>query len=92
MALGRVMQLPGRHGRPGETGLAWDVYLLYKREARWRDGPPAPGFWMHQMMGIDPGLAPFFDGEVFRKRVRELLGDDAGDAVGDDHEAGPVER
>src|SRR5487761_40451 len=36
---------------------AWDVYLLYRRGARWDEAvPPAPAFWMHQL--TDPHADP----------------------------------
>lgn len=28
---------------------AWDVYLVFTRQAKWGDTPPAPDFWMHQL-------------------------------------------
>jgi len=28
---------------------AWDVYLLFDRNAEWNDEPPAPQDWMHQL-------------------------------------------
>lgn len=35
----------------GESDLqhAWDVYLLFDRQARWDELPPAPHFWQHQL-------------------------------------------
>lgn len=32
---------------------AWDVYLIYPRDAEWKDGPPVPAYWMHQL-NLDP--------------------------------------
>lgn len=40
--LGYALRLPA--GR-----LAWDVFLLYGRGARWDAGVPVPGYWQHQL-------------------------------------------
>jgi hypothetical protein len=50
---------------------AWDVYLLYHRNARWDDAPPAPAYWEHQLG--DEVKAPVLDGPRFAQQVRELL-------------------
>lgn len=48
----------------GLEGLAWDVYLIYGKQATWdKEEPPKPDFWMHQLppkTGADPRnlLAP----------------------------------
>jgi hypothetical protein len=34
--------------------MAWDVYLLYGADAGWRETPPAPAEWLHQLSGEDP--------------------------------------
>jgi hypothetical protein len=51
---------------------AWDLYLIYGPDARW-DGPvpPAPSFWMHQLMGVDNG--PLLDADVFGAEVSKTL-------------------
>lgn len=54
---------------------AWDVYLIYAREANWeRDGPPSPTFWMHQLSS-DPGAdsSLHLSNEVFFRRLSELF-------------------
>ena len=33
----------------GEGQLAWDVYLFYDEDSVWKDCPPAPGGWVHQL-------------------------------------------
>ena len=33
------------------AGPAWDIYLFYDREAEWKDDPPKPFDWMHQLSG-----------------------------------------
>jgi hypothetical protein len=49
---------------------AWDLYLIYGREARW-DGPtpPMPQFWMHQLRTPDPAL--LLDTKVFAQKLSE---------------------
>ncbi|MEM9492571.1 MAG: hypothetical protein AAGC55_25710 [Myxococcota bacterium] len=55
---------------------AWDIYMIYGRNARW-DGalPPKPKFWMHQLGSRDkprvPG--PFLQSSVFTARVNAAL-------------------
>jgi len=34
--------------------MAWDVYLLYGPDAEWKDAPPAPAEWLHQLPGENP--------------------------------------
>jgi hypothetical protein len=34
--------------------MAWDVYLLFDGKAQWKDSPPAPTEWLHQLVGEDP--------------------------------------
>jgi hypothetical protein len=53
-SLGARLALPPRD--PGRTtGVAWDVYLLFGRGARWGD---APAFWMHQLDEVPASQAP----------------------------------
>ena len=49
---------------------AWDVYLLYPPEAEWKQQPPIPGYWMHQL-GLES--APTLNGETFAGEVNKLL-------------------
>ena len=56
-----------------ESQLAWDVYLLYGRQARWKGGPlPEPLDWMHQL-NVE-GLERALVGEELAMRVRRELG------------------
>ena len=32
-------------------GPAWDIYFLYKKGEQWKDVPPEPAEWMHQLGG-----------------------------------------
>ncbi len=52
-------------------GPAWDIYLLYDRNAEWKDRPPTPSFWMDQI-GAEKGTP--FQGDKLAQRVRDLLG------------------
>lgn len=45
----RVLQL-------GPALRAWDVYLVYGREAEWTNAPPAPSYLMDQL-GLEQGRA-----------------------------------
>ena len=63
-AYSRILGLPD--ARP-----AWDVYLLFDRNAQWTDQPPAPQGWMHQLP-----LAPAerrLDGDRLAAEVGKLL-------------------
>lgn len=51
-------------------GPAWDIYLLYDRDAEWKDQPPSPTYWMDQL-GIEKGTP--FEGEKLAKQVRRLF-------------------
>lgn len=74
-ALGRVLALPpGRLDEGRAQGIAWDVYLLYERGARWSEPAPAPTFWMHQLDQVTPVVAPELDGAALRARVEAALG------------------
>ena len=53
---------------------AWDIYLLYGRDARWEgERPPVPRYWMHQLGSKRrPRVnAPFWDARVFLDHVRD---------------------
>jgi len=49
---------------------AWDVYLLYPPDAEWKEQPPKPVYWMHQL-GIES--APVLNGETLAGEVNKLL-------------------
>ena len=61
-------------GLPDEQP-AWDVYLLFDRDAQWTDKPPAPPYWMHQL-GIDEERQ--FDGTKLASKAAKLLKQGAG--------------
>ena len=54
---------------------AWDVWMLFGREARWSEaGPPEPAWWEHQLGGL--GLPPErqLDPDRFAMKAAGLLG------------------
>lgn len=52
------------------NGPAWDVYLLFERDAEWKEQPPSPVFWMDQL-GLENGRP--FDGDVLAQQIRGYL-------------------
>lgn len=63
--------LPTKRVDSNDYARAWDVYLLFAPQTEWKDQPPAPDFWMHQLWGVDPKNK--FDGEALAKEVNKLL-------------------
>ena len=63
-AYSRILGLPD--ARP-----AWDVYLLFDRNAEWTDQPPAPQDWMHQLPR-EPAERRL-DGEALAAKAGTLL-------------------
>jgi hypothetical protein len=51
--------------------MAWDVYVLYGKDAVWDGGPPAPTSWMHQKFGEDPALE--LNEEQLVEKIRDAL-------------------
>ncbi|HEX9669571.1 MAG TPA: hypothetical protein VGC93_08815 [Thermoanaerobaculia bacterium] len=52
---------------------AWDVWLLFDRDARWGEGgPPQPSWWEHQLRGPLPPERRL-DPERFAARAAQLL-------------------
>ncbi|HEY7499898.1 MAG TPA: hypothetical protein VH740_15370 [Vicinamibacterales bacterium] len=54
---------------------AWDVFLLYDRNAKWEgDRPPAPTYWAHQLGNKEKPRVdgPWLDGEVFLAKLKAL--------------------
>ena len=49
---------------------AWDVYLLFDRDAEWKEQAPQPVFWMDQL-GLEHGTP--FDGRKLAQEMRVLL-------------------
>ena len=56
---------------PERVHTAWDVYFAFGRSAEWKDAPPRPDVWMHQLSGI--GQDGWLNGDELRSRVQLLL-------------------
>ena len=54
---------------------AWDVYLLFGRDAEWKEQPPAPVFWMDQL-GLENGKQ--FDADRLAAQIRVSLNSNQG--------------
>lgn len=62
-------------------GPAWDVYLFYGKGEQWKDRPPRPAEWMHQLNGgnrADP--AHFHTGDKLVEKLHEAMHKVAGDS------------
>lgn len=57
----------------GMDSPAWDVWLLFDRDARWRDldAPPDPAWWAHQLNGLPDSLR--LDPDRFARKGNDLL-------------------
>ncbi len=62
--------LPTKQEDSNEYIKAWDIYLLFPRNAEWKDKPPAPSYWMHQLP-LDAKRR--FNGDTLAAEVKELL-------------------
>ena len=54
----------------GIDGDAWDVYLLYDKNADWTDAPPKPVYWQEQL-GISDETR--LDARKLNAKIKELL-------------------
>ena len=54
-----------------KLSVAWDYYALFGAGAKWKDSPPAPKEWMHQLSGIAPERE--LDGDTLREAVEKLI-------------------
>jgi hypothetical protein len=61
----QVLELDRRKHR-----VAWDLYLLYAPGVVWREAPPPPSFWMHQLFVED---VPELDAEILRRELEAML-------------------
>ena len=50
----------------------WDVYLLYDKDAEWKEAPPKPIFWQEQL-GISETTK--LDGPKLTAEIKKLLGE-----------------
>ena len=74
---GRVLSKGiGLKSKSGKEVYAWDVWLLYGREAEWIGAsPPRPAKLMHQLMALSDGSDyEFFDAQAFAESVTQALG------------------
>ncbi len=55
-----------RTGQP-----AWDVYMVFDREAEWKAEPPAPNYWMHQLGGVAPERR--LNGDTLATEIKKVL-------------------
>lgn len=62
--------LPTKQEETGEYLKAWDVFLLFAADAEWKEKPPTPSYWMHQLP-LNPKLA--LDGETLANEMKKLL-------------------
>lgn len=63
--------LPTKNAETGEYIKAWDVYLVFAPGVEWKDQPPVPGFWMHQLYSVDPKNA--FDSKALSAEIQRAL-------------------
>ena len=63
--------LPTKNAETGEYIKAWDVYLLFAPGIEWKDQPPKPSVWMHQLYSVDPKNA--FESKALATEVQKLL-------------------
>ena len=63
--------LPTKRVDSSEYARAWDVYLLFPPDVEWKEQPPKPNYWMHQLWGVDPKNK--LDAEALAKEVNKLL-------------------
>ena len=51
--------------------VAWDIYLFYARGCEWRDHPPEPAGWMHQISESWADRGHFYTGDELGKKLYE---------------------
>jgi hypothetical protein len=51
-------------------GPAWDIYLVFARNAEWKEQSPTPIYWMDQL-GLEKGTP--FEGNKLRERIKQLI-------------------
>ncbi len=56
---------------PERVHTAWDVYFAFDRSAEWKEIPPKPDVWMHQLSGV--GKDQRLNGDKLRLSVQGLL-------------------
>ncbi len=53
-----------------ENQPAWDLYFVYGRNAEWKNEPPMPDYWMHQL-DLDPERT--LDGRKLATEIEKLI-------------------
>lgn len=53
--------------------VAWDIYLFYPCGALWRDLPPPPQAYMHQLRDGWPDQSCLFENEQLRSKLAETM-------------------
>jgi hypothetical protein len=52
--------------------MAWDVYLLFRAQIKWRSASPLlPTFWMHQLSCMSKEL--YLNAKVLRGEIERML-------------------
>ena len=51
--------------------VAWDIYLFYAPGSEWRDHPPEPAGWMHQISEGWADRGHFYTGQDLRRKLYE---------------------
>jgi hypothetical protein len=63
-----------RHLGAEQDQVAWDIYLFYEPGAEWREAPPTPAAWMHQLTNsrwADP--AHYHSGQDLVEELEETM-------------------
>lgn len=63
--------LPTKNAQTGDFVKAWDVYLVFAPGIEWKDQPPKPSFWMHQLYSVDPKNS--FESKNLATELQKLL-------------------
>ena len=53
--------------------VAWDVYLVFDKEAVWKKMPPLPTQWMHQVSKLKDDFDNILDGEKLSLAAEALF-------------------
>lgn len=56
---------------PANRTFAWDVYMVFDQDTNWKEKPPTPAYWMHQL-DADTAEHPRLDGDLFRQVIDRL--------------------
>lgn len=63
----QVLQLGQRQRR---HRVAWDIFLLYRAGTVWRERPPVPTFWMHQLFLDD---VPKLEVDTLKCQLEQMI-------------------